>query len=87
MERIDRVEELDPATGSVVQDIEVPAGPVALAEAGDSVWVCARLAHVIARIDEARHEVTDRLSVDGMPLSIVADSNGALWVGVGPLQV
>jgi streptogramin lyase len=75
---------LDPAAGSVVQKIEVPDGPGAIAVASESVWVCAANAGVVARIDTSTNRVTDRLEVDGAPLSIVADSNGDLWVGVGP---
>ena len=79
----DAVYRLDPADGVVLATIAVPDGPAALAVTGGSVWVCSSTAGVVARVDVAT-EVAERVRVEGAPISIVADPNGSLWVGVGP---
>jgi streptogramin lyase len=78
----DVIYRLTPTTGQT-ETIPVPAGPTALVSGSDSVWVCAADARVIARIDPSTNSVTDRLDVNGNPLSIASDANGGLWVGVG----
>jgi hypothetical protein len=69
----------------VTADVTVGDFPSAITTGEGSVWVAVQSRaggeNVVARIDPATNEVTDRIPVDGLP-EWVAMGDGSLWIGL-----
>ena len=75
------VSRIDPATGNVVQSIDVSGGPSGIAYSPDSraVWVANSLDGTISRIDPGTNRVVDRIYVGNVPTA-VAVGFGSIWI-------
>jgi YVTN family beta-propeller protein len=75
------VSRLDPATGHVVGDIDVGAGPagIAYSREGRAVWVANSLDGTVSRIDPGTNRVVDTIPVGNVPVA-VAFGFGSVWI-------
>jgi streptogramin lyase len=61
--------------------IPVGSDPVAVAVAGDSVWVAARTDGVVKRVNPAQNRVVETTPLGAKPTAIFATADG-VWVAV-----
>ena len=69
---------IDPASNSVVAEISVAAGSVALAFGHDAVWVASETAHTLTRINGRTNVAAEIIKVGRGP-SGIAIGAGAVW--------
>jgi len=72
---------IDAHTRMVQATIPVGSDPVAVAVAGDSVWVAARTDGVVKRVDPAQNRVVETIPLGAKPTAISATADG-VWVAV-----
>jgi DNA-binding SARP family transcriptional activator len=72
---------LDPHTGLVQTTIPVGSDPVAVAIAGDSIWVAARTDGLIERVDPRQNRVVEKIPLGAKPIALTAGEDG-VWVAV-----
>jgi DNA-binding SARP family transcriptional activator/streptogramin lyase len=70
---------VDPRSGLLQATVTVGADPVAVAVAGDSVWVADRSDRSIERVDLAQRRVVDTIAVGAKPTALVSEHDG-IWV-------
>ena len=75
----DTVTRIDPSTGAVTHEIDVPGGPSGVAIGAGSVWVANVVSGTVARINPTSNTVTETIEVGEEP-SAIAFGEGALWV-------
>jgi peptide/nickel transport system substrate-binding protein len=73
------VQQIDPATKSVRDSIQVGADPVGIAIGDDSVWVTNGGSSTVSKVSLATHEVVKWIDVPGGPAGIAIDEHG-VWV-------
>jgi DNA-binding SARP family transcriptional activator/streptogramin lyase len=73
---------LDPNTGKVLDVIKVGRQPVAVAVAGDAVWVSNNENETVTRVDPKTGD-TDTIGGLRPPVDIVADGAGHVWFTTG----
>ena len=76
---------IDPRTNKVVDVIRVGRLPVAVALAGDSVWVVNNGDSTITRVDTSSDHAQTIGGVNN-PLAMVADGDGNVWVTTGTYE-
>ena len=74
---------IDRATRRVAATVQVGGqlGSVATTADGSAVWVSDFGGGSVVRIDPVRHTVAQRIAVGGRPTALIAQLDGALWVG------
>jgi DNA-binding SARP family transcriptional activator/streptogramin lyase len=73
---------LDPNTGKVLDVIKVGRQPVAVAAAGDAVWVSNNEDETVTRVDPKTGH-TDTIGGLRPPFDLVADGHGHVWFTTG----
>lgn len=73
------VVQLDPKTGSILQQVVVPEGPRGVAVDGGAVWVASGIPNIVSRIDPGNGKIVASIPVDGGPagVRIIGDT---VWV-------
>jgi YVTN family beta-propeller protein len=74
-----RVVRIEPATGSVIAEIQVGNGAAGVAYGGGSTWVANSLDGTVSRIDPTTNTVVATRSTGDGPTAVAADSRG-VWV-------
>ena len=72
---------IDPVGGVVEETVDV-GDPVAVASAGDSIWVASRNERALLRVDPRENRVVDTIPLGAPPRALAADAEG-VWVAVG----
>jgi serine/threonine-protein kinase len=75
----DTVTRIDPSTGAVTHEIDVPGGPTGLAIGDGSLWVANIVSGTVVRINPTSNAVTDTIEIGEEP-SAIAFGEGSLWV-------
>jgi DNA-binding SARP family transcriptional activator/DNA-binding beta-propeller fold protein YncE/ABC-type branched-subunit amino acid transport system substrate-binding protein len=75
----DSLAEIDPGSNTVVAELPIGSGPVAVAVGSQSVWVANAGDQTVARVDPASRQVVARLGLGRIP-SQLAVGAGRLWV-------
>jgi YVTN family beta-propeller protein len=73
------VAQLDPESGDVVREVEVPGNPGAVAVGEGAVWVTDPGANTVSKINLDSNNVDDEIPVGGGPTAITV-GGGAVWV-------
>jgi DNA-binding SARP family transcriptional activator len=73
---------VDPGSRLVQATISVGSEPVAVAVAGDSVWVASRTDRTVLRVDPAQNRVVQKITLGAAPTAL-APGDGGVWVAVG----
>lgn len=81
-EQTDMLTGISSATNSTTKTIPVGDGPRGLVASDGFVWVALGGAGEVVRVDPAREEVAQSLTLDGSPESVVVADDGSLWVSV-----
>jgi DNA-binding beta-propeller fold protein YncE len=76
----DTITRIDPATGSVLAEVETADGPQIMTLAADSLWVSSTDADVVQRIDQSTNEVVATIPTPFAPDGLAFDGTFILWV-------
>jgi YVTN family beta-propeller protein len=68
-------------SGLVDYLFRVGGDPSAVTAAAGSIWVASRGDGTVSRVDPAKNEVIDTITVGASPTALAADANG-VWVAV-----
>jgi YVTN family beta-propeller protein len=75
--------EVDPTSSTVVTDAALVDNPVAMAVAGESVWLAEPSAGEVVRVDRGAGRVIEQIAVRGSP-GALAVGGGSVWVAGVP---
>lgn len=66
--------------GTIIRDIPIDGGPVALANGPAAIWVAAKESKTLIQLDPTNGQILNTLAVEGKPVALVYDDQ-SLWVG------
>ena len=70
---------LDPSNAKLIKQVDIEAGPTAVAAGFDSIWITNTDGSTVTRIDAASLHVTDTITVGAAP-SAIARGPDSMWV-------
>ncbi len=76
----DRVYQVDPGSGSVLDRIPVGAGPGSIVSGGGAVWAVSTVGSTVTRIDPSTATVVATINLPGANPDAIAYGAGGLWV-------